>query len=144
MESFKAKLSFEIYYFYASKRTCIFTYTTLDDFSILSTVQQRFLQCYKDVITKLWTLENWTGYDAKWLDLCELSTSETITPVSWDLDSTRYSRDIIGDKRTREAADERHDTEGCLPGFLWTGSPFGEQMNMLQSHLMLYVADRLR
>jgi hypothetical protein len=88
IEEFKSKLSFEVYYFYTSRRTCIFSYTTIDDFSILSTVAQRYIQIYKDLITKLWSLEQFTGYDAKYIDLFSMSSLETITPISWDLSSS--------------------------------------------------------
>ena len=77
-----------MYYFYTSRRTCIFSYTTIDDFSILSTVAQRYIQIYKDLITKLWSLEQFTGYDAKYIDLFSMSSLETITPISWDLSSS--------------------------------------------------------
>lgn len=38
VEEFKIMLSTEVYYFYESKRTCVFSYLTLEDFSILMTI----------------------------------------------------------------------------------------------------------
>lgn len=87
VEAFKALISFEMYYFYSSRRTCIYSYTTIDDFTIIMEIEQRIIQCYKDFITYLWTLDNWTGYYAKWLDACDLSTPEVITPISYDLNA---------------------------------------------------------
>jgi hypothetical protein len=81
VEDFKSLLSMEIYYFYESRRTCIFSYTTVDDFSIVANISMQFIQCDKDVIATLWTTENWTGMYALWLDECDLSTPETITPI---------------------------------------------------------------
>ncbi len=71
-------LSTEIYYFYTSRRTCIFAYSTVDDFLISSDVEIQIMQCYKDFIISLWSLENWTSKYAKWIDHCGLSVPETL------------------------------------------------------------------
>ena len=45
VEEFKIMLSTEVYYFYESRRTCIFSYLTLEDFAVLMTVDQAMMQC---------------------------------------------------------------------------------------------------
>jgi hypothetical protein len=42
-ENFRALLSTEIHYFYGSRRTCIFSYTTVDDFSVIASLNMRFI-----------------------------------------------------------------------------------------------------
>jgi len=97
------------------------------------------------VLISFWTLENWTGKYAKWLDLCDLSTPELITPISWDLDSTNYSLDLIGRKRANEAAGTSIDNSSCFPGFLYTtsSSASSKYMGQLQDNFMSYLYHRL-
>lgn len=122
----------------------MFAYTTVDDFSVIASMNMRFIQCYKDVIATLWTLENWTSIYAKWLDECDMSTPELITPISWDLDSTNYSRDLIGSKRASEEAGESFDNTDCFPGFIWEGSApvVGEYMGQIQDNFISYLYNR--
>jgi len=82
-------LKFEVTYYYTSRRTCIYSYTTMDDFLVSVDIDQQFTECYKDVITLLWTVDNWTGKYAKWIDDCQLSTPETIE-YTYDSPSSRF------------------------------------------------------
>lgn len=143
VESFKALLSLEVYYFYESRRTCIFSYTTIDDFTIIMEVQQRLIQCYKDVIQTLWTLDNWTSIYAQYIDKCDMSTPETITPISYDLNAAQFSSDIIGKKQELETANDDIDTADCLPGFIWEGTFLGLSMGLLHDNLATYVFEKL-
>ena len=99
---------------------------------------QRYIQIYKDIITKLWSLEQFTGDDAKFIDSFSMSSLETITPISWDLESSTYSQDIIGNKRAKEALNESYDTDDCIPGHFFN-SPFGGSLGLLQDNLVAYV-----
>lgn len=95
------------------------------------------------MIATLWTLENWTSKYALWLDECDLSTPELITPISWDLDSNNYSRDLIGEKRQNEADGVSIDNSSCYPGFLWEDTAAAAYMGQLQDNFVSYLYHRL-
>jgi hypothetical protein len=143
VESFKAMLSTEIYYFYESRRTCIFSYTTVDDFLISSDIEMQFITCYKDFIVSLWTLDNWTSKYAKWIDSCSLSTPETLQPINYDFSASTFSKDLLGNKRAHISANTDYDASDCYPGFFWTSAPFGGAMGQLQDNFVDYVAVRM-
>lgn len=108
------------------------------------------MQCYKNLITKLWTTENWTGYNAKWIDLCELGSTEIITPISWDLNAARFNKDLIGDKKEHESQGTSYDTDKCTPGVglinvPWSSSTiYGSFFETLEANLMSYIFTRLQ
>lgn len=43
IEDFRSLLSMEVHYFYESRRTCMFAYTTVDDFSVIASLNMRFI-----------------------------------------------------------------------------------------------------
>jgi len=103
------------------------------------------------LITKLWTTENWTGYNAKWIDLCELGSLEIITPISWDLNASQNSKDLIGNKRASESLGISYDTDECLPGLTAISKPaflastqYGQLFDTLEANLMAYIFSQLR
>ena len=42
-----------------------------------------FIDCYKNLIYTLCSLENWVGPTAKWIDSCDKSNDEDITLYEW-------------------------------------------------------------
>lgn len=85
------------------------------------------------MINTLWDWDNWFGYDAKWLDTCEMSPIANIDFYTYDFDSADYSKNLIGDQT---------DSEKCTPGFLWSSSPFGESLGQLQDNMWHYFYNR--
>jgi hypothetical protein len=76
-----------------------------------------YLICEKNLLWSFWSFDNWLGKDAKWIDKCSLSSQETINLYDKEFSVLQNTKYFIG---------AATPTEGnCLPGLLWTGTPFG-------------------
>jgi hypothetical protein len=131
VQSFKAKLNLQVKYYYDTHRTCITGYYDLDDFVARLQLTLAYLVCEKSLLWSFWSFDNWSGPNAKWIDKCSLSSQETLDLFDKEykvLENTYY---FIGAETPTEA--------NCLPGLLWTTSPFGAVYERVQDNLVWYV-----
>jgi len=133
VNSFKAKLNLQVKYYYESHKTCITGYYDSEDFVAKLQLTLAFLTCNKGILLSFWSLENWFGRNALWIDECKLSSSETINLFFYEnsvLDSAKY---FIGGE----------ETTNCYPGILWTSSPFGSIIEQTQNNLVWYIQQKM-
>ena len=57
---------------------------------MLLNMTMKWPQCYKDILSSLWCFDNWTGKDAKIFDECELSSSEEVEILKYELKQEEY------------------------------------------------------
>ena len=110
IDEFEIQLFFGGTYYYLSRRFCIDSYTTFEDFLLTLLVQLQFIECYKDIIHTFWDWNNWTGLDAKILDSCRMSSIVNIQPYEKDFNSANWSQNLIGNQE---------DDSLCVPGWLF-------------------------
>ena len=96
-------------------------------------------ECLKDLVSCIYSLDNWKGIDAKWFQECSQSSQEYITMYTNTRDAFTYY--LIGaDDETASAL----ETTKCWPKVIETGSriPFlnSGAHNMLIKNFVQYVA----
>lgn len=87
MERFKAKFTVVAKYFHDSRRTCVESFTYVDDFYLQVEMSQKFPECWKDVIDCLWSTDNWTGAYAKYIT-CRMSDYEDIDIKTYEQENS--------------------------------------------------------
>ena len=104
---------------------------------MLLNMTMKFPQCYKDILSSFWCFDNWTGRDAKIFDECELSSSEEIEILQYEIRQTDATKYWYG-----TGLDQ---SEGCWPNYTAfdTGSSMSPLfLNMLDNFYM-YVFKQL-
>ena len=133
LSGFRAKLNLQVKYFYETRRTCITGYYDSDDFVLTLKLALAFLTCNKGILWSFWSFDNWLGPNAKWIDECKLSSTETINLIEYEnsvLDAAKYF--IGGEEQT-----------DCYPGLLWETSPFGAVLEQAQNNLVWYIQQKM-
>jgi len=121
-----------VQYYYTTARTCLVGYYNVNDLIATLTLTLRFITLNKGILWSFWSIPNWTGPYAKWIDQFQLSAPETINlyKIHEKMEKDAY---FIGST----------DASTCYPGLFWTNSPFGEVLAQTQNNLVWYIQQKL-
>ena len=102
---------------------------------MLLNMTMKWPQCYKDILSSLWCFDNWTGKDAKIFDECELSSSEEVEILKYELKQEEAEKYWYG-----TGLDQ---SEGCWPNFIGGSSTSMPLLENMLDHFYMYVFDAL-
>lgn len=83
LSKFKLGLDMGFKYYYVSYRTCMYGSFVIQDFDLTLSMLFELMEFHKEIISSLWTIDNWAAPEATFFDEFELSSSnEKITLYS--------------------------------------------------------------
>lgn len=86
VNSFKTKFNIDFVFHYQYDYFCINLYYSYDDLDVELKMHMKMQECFKDLISCIWSGDNWTGIDAKWFASCSQSSQEYITMYELTVD----------------------------------------------------------
>lgn len=128
------QVAFGVKYYHVSRRTCIEAYGFIDDTLITVEMQMQMQECNKALLDCFWSLDNWIGKYAKWIDECVPSSPEDIDLYTYEVETFDAIQYFVGDGL---------DSKNCIPGLLWEGGNPNSLGAQMQDNFWAYVYNTL-
>jgi len=78
IDTYRTSVMTQATYYYSSNTLCFDVLRNYDDYLLDVEMNMRLWECYINIINCFYSFENWTGPDAKWIDLCYESSDEDL------------------------------------------------------------------
>ena len=144
LSKFKLGIDLGFKYYYASYRTCMYGSFVLQDFDLTLSLMFELMEFSKEIISSLWTIDNWAASDAQVFDTFELSSSNEKITMFKEAFEVGEESILYGTKNDVDVDPETGNK--CTP--LWWGKAdpnaagydyIGQSLN----NLMFYVSEIL-